>query len=42
MPARVEVYDTLGRRVGTPACAAGMQRLAVPVSGYVAVSFNAP
>ncbi|MCQ2391685.1 MAG: alpha-galactosidase [Kiritimatiellae bacterium] len=41
-PARVEVYDTLGRRVGTPACTAGVQRLAVPVSGYVVVSFHAP
>lgn len=32
-------YDTFGNRVATPACAVGLQRVAVPVSGYVKVEY---
>ena len=38
-PARIEVYDTFGTRVDSPACQAGLQRLAVPVSGYARISW---
>ncbi len=38
-PARIEVYDTFGTLVDSPACKAGLQRLAVPVSGYARISW---
>ena len=38
-PASVELFDVFGRPAGTIAGAAGLQRLAVPASGYAKVTF---
>ena len=35
----VELFDVFGRPAGTIACPAGLQRLAVPASGYAKVTF---
>ena len=39
-PARIEVYDTFGSLVDSPACKAGLRRLRVPPSGYVKISWR--
>ena len=38
-PKSAEVYDTFGNRVATPTLAAGLQKVAVPASGYARIGF---
>ena len=39
-PKAVEVCDTFGNRVATPTLAAGLQKVAVPASGYVKLAWQ--
>ncbi len=42
VPARMEVYDTFGALVDSPVGRPGLQRIAVPVSGYVKIAWRNP
>ena len=39
-PAKVEAYDTFGNPAAVPSCKAGLQRIPVPLSGYLKISWR--
>ena len=39
-PAKVEAFDTFGNSVPAPALNAGLQDVALPISGYLKISFK--